>query len=102
MRQDASSANQLENDSGKTPGLFGMPHMETDLSEIIGRKADLHTAENLNRSFRDEVVRAMRETWGPHAAALDCEGLPARSGSEEKTREQAPEVQSEGKPSRSS
>ena len=30
---------------------------EIELSELLGRKADLRTAEDLSRFFRDEVVR---------------------------------------------
>jgi uncharacterized protein len=40
------------------PGLMGMSRMEIDLSEIVGRKVDLRTAEDLSRYFRDEVVEA--------------------------------------------
>jgi uncharacterized protein len=47
----------VEFEPGKTPGLFGMAEMEIELSEIIGRKADLRTAEDLSRYFREEVVR---------------------------------------------
>ena len=47
----------VEFEPGKTPGLFGMAEMEIELSEIIGRKADLRTAEDLSRYFRDKVVR---------------------------------------------
>lgn len=47
----------VEFEPGKTPGLFGMAEMEIELSEIIGRKADLRTAEDLSRYFRDQVVR---------------------------------------------
>jgi predicted nucleotidyltransferase len=30
--------------------------MEIELSEILGRKVDLRTAQDLSRYFRDEVV----------------------------------------------
>ena len=30
--------------------------MEIELSELLGRKVDLRTAEDLSRYFRDEVV----------------------------------------------
>jgi hypothetical protein len=39
------------------PTLFGVVHMERELSEILGRKVDLRTAEDLSKYFRDEVVR---------------------------------------------
>lgn len=41
---------------GHTPGLafFGM---QEELSELLGRKVDLLTPQDLSRYFRDEVVR---------------------------------------------
>ena len=47
----------VEFEPGQTPGLFGISAMEIELSEMIGRKADLRTAEELSRHFRDEVLR---------------------------------------------
>jgi len=47
----------VEFEPGQTPGLFGIVAMEAELSEIIGRKADLRTAEDLSRYFREQVVR---------------------------------------------
>lgn len=37
-------------------GLLGMAALESELSEIIGRKADLRTAQDLSRYFRDDVL----------------------------------------------
>jgi predicted nucleotidyltransferase len=40
------------------PGLLGMAAIEIELSPLLsGRKADLRTAQDLSRYFRDEVVR---------------------------------------------
>jgi uncharacterized protein len=40
------------------PGLIGMAKIEIELSSLLnGRKADLRTAEDLSRYFRDEVLR---------------------------------------------
>ena len=36
--------------------LFDMVAMEDELTEIIGRKVDLRTPEDLSRLFRQEVV----------------------------------------------
>lgn len=47
----------VEFEPGQTPGLFGIAAMEIELSEMIGRKADLRTAGDLSRYFRDAVVR---------------------------------------------
>lgn len=38
------------------PGLIKFAGMEIELSEILGRKVDLRTAQDLSRYFRDEVV----------------------------------------------
>ena len=37
-------------------GYFGLAGMEIELSELIGRKADLRTPEELSRHFRQQVV----------------------------------------------
>jgi len=39
------------------PTLFDVAAMEEDLSEILGRKADMRTPQDLSRYFRDEAVR---------------------------------------------
>lgn len=39
------------------PGLIRLSAMEIELSEIIGRKADMRTRNDLSRYFRDEVVK---------------------------------------------
>jgi hypothetical protein len=38
------------------PSLLGIAGMEIELSEMLGRKVDLRTPEELSRYFRDEVV----------------------------------------------
>lgn len=47
----------VEFEPGKVPGLLAIAGMEIELSQILGRKADLRTAEDLSRYFRDEVIR---------------------------------------------
>ncbi len=39
------------------PSLFDVAAMEEELSEILGRKADMRTPRDLSRHFRDEVLR---------------------------------------------
>ena len=39
------------------PTLFDVAAMEEELSEILRRKADMRTPQDLSRYFRDEVVR---------------------------------------------
>jgi predicted nucleotidyltransferase len=47
----------VEFKQGHTPGLFTIIRMEMELSEMLGRKVDLRTPEDLSRYFRDEVVQ---------------------------------------------
>ena len=47
----------VEFEKGKVPGLFGISHLERELSEIFeGRKIDLRTPMDLSRYFRNEVI----------------------------------------------
>jgi predicted nucleotidyltransferase len=46
----------VEFDPGHVPGLITLAGMEMELSEKLGRKVDLRTAEDLSRHFRAEVV----------------------------------------------
>jgi len=47
----------VEFEQGHTPGLFSIVKMEMELTEMLGRKADLRTPEDLSRYFRDEVLQ---------------------------------------------
>lgn len=48
----------VEFDPAHVPGLFGIARIERDLSTIFGgRRADLRTAEDLSRYFRQDVLR---------------------------------------------
>ena len=47
----------FEYDPEHVPSLFDVTRMERELSEILGRKADMRTPQDLSRYFRDEVVR---------------------------------------------
>lgn len=46
----------VEFQSGHTPTLFDIVNMEEELSNIIGRHADLRTAKGISRYFRDDVI----------------------------------------------
>ncbi|HTY26413.1 MAG TPA: nucleotidyltransferase family protein [Desulfomonilaceae bacterium] len=46
----------VEFDPDHIPGLLEIAGMEIELSERLGRKVDLRTAQDLSRYFRDEVV----------------------------------------------
>ena len=46
----------VEFEKGSEPG-FGFFDMQDELSELIGRKVELHTPNFLSRYFRDEVLK---------------------------------------------
>lgn len=46
----------VEFEPSHTPGLAFFA-MEDELSEMLGRKVDLHTADFLSRYFREDVLR---------------------------------------------
>jgi len=46
----------VEFEPGHVPGFIRLEGMERELSEILGRKADMRTPEDLSRYFRDEVI----------------------------------------------
>jgi uncharacterized protein len=48
----------VEFEEGHTPGFFGLARMEEELSELVGRKVDLRTPQDLSGYFRDEVTRS--------------------------------------------
>ena len=50
----------VEFDQDHTPGLFSIIKMEMELTEVLGRKVDLRTPEDLSQYFRDEVVQNAR------------------------------------------
>ena len=47
----------IEFDPEHIPGLIALSGMERELSQILGRKADMRTPNDLSRYFRDEVLR---------------------------------------------
>jgi predicted nucleotidyltransferase len=47
----------VEFGKGHVPGLITLAGMEIELTKMFGRKADLRTARDLNRHFREEVIR---------------------------------------------
>lgn len=50
-------------EEGHVPDLITFSGMELELDEIIGRKVDLRTPEDLSRYFREEVVRSAVEQY---------------------------------------
>lgn len=47
----------VEFEQNQIPGLFSIVKMEMELTEMLGRKVDLRTSEDLSQYFRDEVIR---------------------------------------------
>jgi len=47
----------VEFEPGCTPGLLRLAGIENELSDMLGRKVDLRTPQDLSRHFRDEVMR---------------------------------------------
>ena len=47
----------VEFEQDLTPGLFSIIRMEMELAEMLGRKVDLRTPEDLSQYFRDEVLQ---------------------------------------------
>jgi predicted nucleotidyltransferase len=55
-RPDSDMDLLVEFEVGYTPSLFDLAGMELELSECLGKKADLRTAGELSRYFRDDVL----------------------------------------------
>src|SRR5438105_4082490 len=48
----------------RAPTLFGIVNIESELSDIIGRKVDLKTPNDLSPYFRDEVLASAKIIYG--------------------------------------
>lgn len=58
FRQESDIDFLVEFAPDHVPGLLKLAEMERELSELLGRKADLRTPQELSRYFRQEVVDA--------------------------------------------
>jgi hypothetical protein len=56
-RPDSDIDLLVEFEPEATPSLLTMAAIEIELSDLLSRKVDLRTAEDLSRYFREEVVR---------------------------------------------
>jgi len=67
LRDDFSPQSDIdvlvEFEPGKTPGLLAMVELENELTENFGRKADVRTAAELSRYFREEVLKEAQEQY---------------------------------------
>jgi len=56
LKSDSDIDILVEFDDKHIPGLMDIAGMEIELSEMMGRKVDLRTPEELSKYFRKEVV----------------------------------------------
>ena len=56
FRPDSDVDVLLEFEPDHVPGLIKLAGLEWELSEIIGRKVDVRTPEDLSKHFREEVL----------------------------------------------
>ena len=54
----------VEFEAGHVPGFFGLGRMEEELSQLLGRKADLNTPMSLSRYFREQVLAEAEPQYG--------------------------------------
>ena len=57
FRADSDVDVLVEFEPGYPVGFIRFAAMERELSELLGRRVDLHTPAELSRYFRDEVIR---------------------------------------------
>jgi predicted nucleotidyltransferase len=56
LREDSDIDLLVEFDPDHIPGLIRLAGMEIELTQILGRKVDLRTPQDLSRYFRQEVL----------------------------------------------
>jgi predicted nucleotidyltransferase len=63
FRPDSDIDLLVEFDPDHIPGLIRLAGMEIELSEILGRKVDLRTLQDLSPYFRKEVLNSAEEQY---------------------------------------
>jgi len=53
----------VEFEAGEGPGFFGLARMEREISELLGKKADIRTSHELSKYFRAEVLSSAVEEY---------------------------------------
>ena len=53
----------VEFDPQHVPGLITLAGIEIELSQMLGKKVDLRTAQDLSAYFRDEVLNEAKEQY---------------------------------------
>lgn len=57
LRPDSDIDVLVEFEKEHVPGLLRFCRIKNELTDLIGHEVDLHTANDLSRYFRDEVVK---------------------------------------------
>jgi predicted nucleotidyltransferase len=60
LKPDSDIDILVEFDKDHMPGLLDIAGMEIELTEMFGRKVDLHTPAELSRYFRNDVLEKAR------------------------------------------
>lgn len=60
MRPDSDMDFLVEFGPGRIPGLLGLAGMEIELTNIVKRKVDLRTPQDLSRYFRKDVMKSAK------------------------------------------
>jgi len=60
FRPDSDIDVLVEFEAGHTPGLITLAGMEIELSELLGRQAEMRTPADLSRYFRQDVMKTAR------------------------------------------
>ena len=64
LRDDFTSESDVdilvEFDPARIPGLIRLAGMELELGEILGRKVDMRTAQDLSPYFREDVLSSAK------------------------------------------
>lgn len=50
----------MEFDPAHVTGLIRLAGMEIEIAEILGRRVDIRTAQDLSRYFREEVLNSAK------------------------------------------
>ena len=58
FRPDSDVDVLVEFEPGAPVGLISLAGMEIELSQLLGRRTEMHTARGLNPRFRDQVLDA--------------------------------------------
>ena len=62
-RPDSDVDLLVEFEPGRVPGLLTISAIEIELGQVLGHRADLRTAQDLSRHFRDEVLLNARTVY---------------------------------------